>query len=30
MADKASEYGIELADISEEAKGRIPRVGQRS
>jgi acyl-CoA synthetase (NDP forming) len=24
MADKASEYGIELADISEEAKGRIP------
>ena len=25
MADKASEYGIELADISEEAKGRIPQ-----
>ena len=24
MADKASEYGIELADISEEAKGRVP------
>ena len=24
MADKASEYGIELADISEEAKSRIP------
>ena len=30
MADKASEYGIELADISEEAKGRIPRVARRS
>ena len=25
MADKASEYGLELADISEEAKGRIPQ-----
>jgi acyl-CoA synthetase (NDP forming) len=25
MADKASEYGIELADISEEAKARIPQ-----
>jgi acetate---CoA ligase (ADP-forming) len=25
MADKASEYGIELADISEEAKDRIPQ-----
>jgi acyl-CoA synthetase (NDP forming) len=25
MADKASEYGIELADISEEAKGRVPQ-----
>lgn len=25
MADKASEYGIELADISDEAKGRIPQ-----
>jgi acetate---CoA ligase (ADP-forming) len=24
MADKASEYGIELADISDEAKARIP------
>lgn len=24
MADKASEYGIELADISDAAKGRIP------
>jgi acyl-CoA synthetase (NDP forming) len=25
MADKASEYGIELADISAEAKSRIPQ-----
>ena len=25
MADKASQYGIELADISEEAKARIPQ-----
>jgi len=25
MADKASEYGIELADISDEAKARIPQ-----
>ncbi|HEX9786556.1 MAG TPA: hypothetical protein VGB09_00960, partial [Candidatus Binatia bacterium] len=25
MADKASEYGIELADISDPAKARIPR-----
>jgi acetate---CoA ligase (ADP-forming) len=25
MADKASEYGIELADISEEAKARVPQ-----
>jgi acetyltransferase len=25
MADKASEYGIELADISEEATARIPQ-----
>jgi acetate---CoA ligase (ADP-forming) len=25
MADKASEYGIELADISDEAKDRIPQ-----
>jgi acetyltransferase len=25
MADKASEYGIELADISEQAKARIPQ-----
>ena len=25
MADKASEYGIELADISEAAKARIPQ-----
>ena len=25
MADKASEYGIELADISDEAKKRIPQ-----
>ena len=25
MADKASEYGIELADISDEAKTRIPQ-----
>jgi acyl-CoA synthetase (NDP forming) len=25
MADKASDYGIELADISEEAKARIPQ-----
>ncbi len=25
MADKASEYGIELSDISEEAKARIPQ-----
>jgi len=25
MADKASEYGIELADISDEAKERIPQ-----
>ena len=24
MADKASEYGLDLADISEEAKARIP------
>lgn len=24
MADKATEYGLELADISEEAKSRIP------
>ena len=24
MADKASEYGLDLADISAEAKGRIP------
>ncbi len=25
MADKAAEYGIELADISDEAKARIPQ-----
>ncbi|HEY7218023.1 MAG TPA: acetate--CoA ligase family protein [Candidatus Binatia bacterium] len=25
MADKASEYGIDLADISEDAKARIPQ-----
>lgn len=25
MADKASEYGIDLADISDEAKARIPQ-----
>jgi acetate---CoA ligase (ADP-forming) len=25
MADKATEYGLDLADISEEAKGRIPQ-----
>jgi acetyltransferase len=25
MADKASEYGIDLADISEQAKARIPQ-----
>jgi acetyltransferase len=25
MADKASQYGIELADISDEAKARIPQ-----
>jgi acetyltransferase len=25
MADKASEYGIELADISDDAKARIPQ-----
>ncbi len=25
MADKANEYGIELADISDEAKARIPQ-----
>jgi acyl-CoA synthetase (NDP forming) len=25
MADKASEYGLDLADISEEAKSRIPQ-----
>ena len=25
MADKASEYGIDLADISDTAKGRIPQ-----
>jgi acetate---CoA ligase (ADP-forming) len=25
MADKASEYGIDLADISEQAKSRIPQ-----
>jgi acetyltransferase len=25
MADKASEYGLDLADISEEAKARIPQ-----
>jgi acetyltransferase len=25
MADKASEYGIDLADISEETKGRVPQ-----
>lgn len=25
MADKASEYGIELADISEQAKTRVPQ-----
>jgi acyl-CoA synthetase (NDP forming) len=24
MADKASEYGLDLADISEKAKARIP------